>query len=112
RFKCDWSSDVCSSDLRLAGQVHVAAKMTKPAMAVGRRYVDAATDRFRARRQDTVTHGCKRPDQFAKLGIDAINRPARPNDLPPSLEAIPCLVDLLIARAQDRFEVPDRKSVV
>ena len=95
---------------RFAGEVQIAAKMTKSAMAVDRRYVDAAADRFRARRQDTIIHDGKRPDQPAKFGINALDRSARCKDLPSCFEAIPCLVDVLIARTKDRLEVLSAKT--
>ena len=58
---------------RFAGEVKIAAKMTKPAMAVDRRYVDAAADRENKRGHEALVHAGERPDQFAKFGIDAID---------------------------------------
>ena len=90
--------------------MQIAAKMTKPAMAVDRRYVDAAADRKPTRRHDTVICTGKRPDKCTKFGIGAINRAACRKDGPPRLEAIPCLVDFLITRTKDRLEVPTAKT--
>lgn len=86
-------------DDRFAGQVKITAKMTKPAMAADRRYVDLAADRKRPRWKHPVIHPSKRPDHVAKLGIDAISRAARREDGPPRVEAIPRLVEFFIARA-------------
>src|SRR5271157_5291720 len=95
---------------RLARQVQIAAKMTKPAMAIDRRYVDATADCKRTRRHDTVICAGKRPDKCTKFRIGAINRAACRKDGPPRLEAIPCLVDFLITRTKDRLEVPIAKT--